>query len=70
MLSKLLLTPLPERGPKCGQIKNKKIGLYFKNQSSLSTLKGPKIVFEPDPNHKNSPMGAKKLKKNYWEPPM
>ena len=26
-----------KRGQKCGQIENKKLGLYFQNQSRLST---------------------------------
>ena len=39
-------------GPKCGRIKNKKMWLYFQNQSWLSTEVGSKNVFEPDPTTK------------------
>ena len=43
-----------KKSPKCDQIKNKKIELYFQNQSWLSTYVGPKNIFEPDPDPKNS----------------
>ena len=35
------------------KIKNKKLELYFQNQSLLSTKLGPKDFFEPDPFTKN-----------------
>ena len=41
-----------KKGPKFGRIKNKKIELYFQNQSWLSKYVGPKNVFKPDPTPK------------------
>ena len=37
-----------------GRLKNKKIGLFFQNESGLSTKVGPKKDFKPDPNPRNS----------------
>ena len=41
------------------KIKNKKLELYFQNQSLLSTKLGPKDFFETDPFTKNRPEGLK-----------
>ena len=50
-----------KRGLKCGQIKNKKIGLYFQNKNWWSTLVGSKNVFKPDLDLKNSPNRPKEI---------
>ena len=52
-----------KKGPKYGQIENKKIWLYFQNQSWLSIQVGSNNFFESDPSPKNSPERPKKFKK-------
>ena len=44
-----------KKSPKCGQIKDKKIGLYFWNPNWLSTKIGIKYVVKPHPNPEISP---------------
>ena len=60
--------------PKWGRIRNKKIGLYFQNQSLQPICVGLNKLFEPDSNPKNNPVWAykatngvdfKTIKQNY-----
>ena len=58
--------PNPKNSPKSANVapiwsnKEQKEGWYFKNWNWESTLVGPKNVYEPDVNHKNSPEAPKK----------
>ena len=52
-----------KKGPKWGQIKNKKIGLYFRKRICLSTLVGPKKFLSHTPSSKKSPVEPKRIQR-------
>ena len=55
-----------QKGPKFGRIENKKIGLYFQNQSWLSTLVVSKNVFNLTPTTKIASKKCMKGPKFGW----